>query len=91
MGVERRRLSPVYAMTSSACTVDRRTRHLHLDAAPRELVRALTADLDRGGGRDRQLDLAAEALEPLAELVLARRRVAFRDLPLRIPGRGSRR
>ena len=41
-------------------------RHLHLDAAPRELVRALTADLHRGRGGDRQLDLAAEALEPFA-------------------------
>ncbi len=51
-------------MTSSAC--DRRAPHRHLDrdAPPREPVRALTADLHRRGGGDRQLDLAAEALEP---------------------------
>ena len=56
-------VSPVYAMTSSACTIERRSGHLHLDAPPREPVRALTADLHRRRGGDRQLHLAAEALE----------------------------
>src|SRR5215211_2148263 len=45
--------------------VDSRTpqRHLDGDAPAVEAVGALAADLDRRGGRDRQLDLAAEALE----------------------------
>ena len=44
-------------------------RHLHLDAASVQLVGALTADLDRRRGRDRQLDLAPEGLERALELV----------------------
>src|SRR5690348_2162161 len=59
-------------------------RHLHLDAPPCELVRALTADLHRGRGGDRQLDLTAEVLEPCAKLGLADRHRALDDLPLRI-------
>ena len=45
--------------------VDERTPqgHLQVDAPPRQPVRALTADLHRRGGRDRQLDLTPEALE----------------------------
>ena len=57
-------------------------RHLHLDAAAVQLVGALTADLDRGRGRDRQLDLAAEAREPLLELVRRGRARATRRPPL---------
>ena len=58
--------SPVYEM--SVERVDPRAPHRHLDrdAAPCQLVRALAADLHRRGGRDRQLDLAAEAREPLS-------------------------
>ena len=65
--------------------------HLHLHPAPREPVGTLTADLHRRHGRDRQLDLAAEALEPLLELVRAGGVVPFEDLSLRIAGRGRRR
>ena len=49
---------------SSACTVERRSGISTVDAAPVQLVGALAADLDRRGGRDRQLDLAAEPVEP---------------------------
>ena len=56
-------------------------RHLHLDAAPGKLVRALTADLHSRGGRDRQLDFPAEALEPLGELVLPRGDETLEDIP----------
>ena len=45
-------------------------RHLHRDAAAGEPVRALTTDLHRRGGRDRQIDLTAEGGEPALELVL---------------------
>src|SRR5437764_13467168 len=65
-------------------------RHLHLDAAPREPVRTLTADLHRGCGGDRQLDLTAEALEQRLQLALAGRCMALDDLSLRIPGGRSR-
>ena len=51
--------------------VDLRAPHRHLDhdALPRELVGALAADLHRRVRRDRQLDLAAQALEPRVELL----------------------
>ena len=65
-------------------------RHLHLHAAPRELVGTLAADLHRRGGRDRQLDLAAEALEPLLELLGCRRVVLLDDVALRVAGRRRR-
>ena len=56
-------------------------RHLHLDAAPREPVRALTADLHRGRGGDRQLDLAAEAPRAVRPARLARRLLASTTSP----------
>jgi len=64
-------------------------RHRHLDATPRKLVRALTADLHRGRGRDRQLDLTTEELEPFRKLVLAGSGVTRHDLPFRIAGGGA--
>jgi hypothetical protein len=45
-----------------------------------QLVGALTADLDRRRGRDRQLDLAAEARERALELVGRRRLLAPDDV-----------
>ena len=65
-------------------------RHLDRHAAPVQAVRALAADLDRGGGRDRQLDLPAEARELRLELVRGRRLVPVELLPLRIAGRRPR-
>ena len=56
-------------------------RHLDLDAAAVQLVGALAADLDRGGGRDRQLDLTPEGREPALELVRAPERPAARRPP----------
>src|SRR5205085_10264625 len=64
-------------------------RHLHRDPPAGQLVGALTADLDRRSGRDRQLDLAPEGREPSLELVLRRRLQLLDDLPFRIAGRGS--
>ena len=66
-------------------------RHVHLHPAPREPVRTLAADLHRRSGRDRQLDLAAEVLESLLQLVGRRRRVLLDDVPLGIAGRRRRR
>src|SRR5205085_3557327 len=57
------------------------------DAAPREAVRALTADLHRRRGGDRQLDLAAEARERPFELALRRHPVLRQQLALRVAGR----
>ncbi len=57
--------------------------HLHLDTSPRQPVRALTADLDRRGGRDRQLDLPSEAREPPIELGVVRSLEPLDDLPFR--------
>ena len=48
-------------------------RHLHRDAAPRKLVRALAADLYRRSRGNRQLDLTPEVRETPLELGLARR------------------
>ena len=72
--------------------VHERTPHRHLDddAPPRELVRPLAADLDRRRGRDRQLDLAAEALERLLERRLRRCRMLLELLAFRIAGRRRR-
>ena len=72
--------------------VDLRTAqgHLHLDALPREPVGALTADLHRRGGGDRQLDLTAEALEPSLELRPSRSLVPLARLAFGIAGRGRR-
>ena len=50
-------------------------------------VGALTADLDRRRGRDRQLDLAAEAREPRRELLRTGRLQLFHDVPLPVAGR----
>src|SRR5207247_11009546 len=65
--------------------------HLDGDPAPVEPVGALAADLDGGGGGNRQLDLAAKAVERLPELVRRRRLVLVHDLALRVarrrPGR----
>ena len=61
--------------------------HLHGDAATRKLVGALADDLDRGCGRDRQLDVAAEVREPVLELVRRRCVELFDDLPFRVGGR----
>ena len=66
-------------------------RHLHGDAAPGQLVCALTADPDGRGGRDRQLDLTAEAPECGVELVPRGRRVRLAPLALRVAGGGRRR
>ena len=66
-------------------------RHRQLDAAPREPVGTLTVDLHRGGGRDRQLDLAAEARERPLELGAARRRVLLGEFALRVAGRARAR
>ena len=66
-------------------------RHVHLHPAPGEPVGALTADLHRRGGGDRQLDVAAEGLESFLQLVPGRRLVPLDDLPLGIAGRGRRR
>src|SRR5436309_5192548 len=64
-------------------------RHLHLDAAPVQAVSALTADVDRGCSRDRQLDLAAEGFEPPRKLVRLRSLRAFDDLALGIVERSE--
>src|SRR4029077_8256765 len=76
VGVERHRLARI---RDDVERVHRRPayRHLHLDAATRELVRTLTADLHRRRGWDRQLDLPPEALEACPQLVLAGGRMAF--------------
>ena len=65
--------------------------HLDLDPLPRQPVGALTADLDRRGGRDRQLDLAAEAPRagPRARPG-AGGSWRSSDLALRVAGRGRR-
>ena len=55
-----------------------------------QAVSALTADLDRGCSRDRQLDLTAEGLEPPRKLFRVRSLQPFDDLALGIPGRGPR-
>ena len=65
-------------------------RHLDGDAAAVQAVGALAADLDRRGGRDRQLDLPAEAREPAFQLRGVGRRVALELLALRIAGRRPR-
>src|SRR5205823_10167675 len=59
-------------------------RHLDRLATPVQPVGALTADLDRRGGRNRQLDLAAEAREPALELVRARSIVPLHYVTLAI-------
>src|SRR5204862_3638721 len=64
--------------------------HLHRDASSREPVRALAADLDRRRGRDRQLDLTAEALEPSLELGTRGPLLLGDDLALWIPRRRPR-
>ena len=64
-------------------------RHLHLDTAPVQAIGALAADLDRRCGRDRQLNLAAEAREPSFELLFARRVQALDDVTLGIAGRSA--
>ncbi len=66
-------------------------RHLHGDAAPVQPVGALTTDLDRRRGRDRQLDLAPEEREPTLELARVRRLELLDELPLPVSGRGPRR
>ena len=66
-------------------------RHLDLDAAPGELVGALAADLDRRGGRDRQLDLTAEAREPRSSSSAPAAARPLDDLALRVAGRRARR
>ena len=57
--------------------------HLDRDAPAVQAVGALAADLHRRGGRDRQLDLTAEAREPCFELSRTAARAA-RRLPLRV-------
>src|SRR5262249_57976289 len=64
--------------------------HREGDAARRQPVGALTADLDRRRGRDRQLDLTAEARERLLELALRGRLVLLGRLSFRIGGRRPR-
>ena len=66
-------------------------RHLHLDAAPRELVGTLPADLHRGGSGDRQLHLTAEGLESAIQLLAGRRIVTFQHVSLGIARGGSAR
>src|SRR6185437_677091 len=67
--------------------VDARAADRHLDrhAFAVELVGALAADLDCRGGRDGQLDLAAERLETTLQLVIGRRLGAADDRPLTVP------
>ena len=64
--------------------------HLHVDTPPCQLVRALAADLHRRGGRDRQLDLTAEALERRIDRRAVRRRMPAEDVAFRIARRGRR-
>ena len=59
--------------------------------SPRQPVGALAADLHRRGGRDRQLDLAAEARRAARRARRPERRVPLDDLALRIAGRASSR
>jgi hypothetical protein len=54
-----------------------------------QLVRALAADLDRGGGRDRQLDLTPEGLEPSLELRRFRSLEPLHHLALGVARGGS--
>ena len=84
-------LSPVYAMTSSACTVERRTgiststpRRASLYARSPPIF---TADAAGIGSSISPRRRSSRSLE----LVLARRRLALDDLPLRIAGRGATR
>ena len=55
-------------------------RHLDLDPAPREPVRALAADLHRRGGRNRQLDLPSQLVEPRLEVGAGERLVPLEHL-----------
>jgi hypothetical protein len=50
-------------------------------------VGALAADLDRRGGRNRQLDLTPEGLEQPVERILVRRSVLAEGVALGIAGR----
>ena len=59
-------------------------RHLDGDAAPVEPVGALAVDLDRGGGRNGQLDLALERERSRARCAIV---VSSIDLPFRVAGR----
>jgi hypothetical protein len=56
-----------------------------------QLVRTLASDLDRRGGRDRQLDLAPHSFEPKLELVRVGRLELLDHFALRVAGGGSRR
>src|SRR5205085_9740195 len=62
--------------------------HVHLHPAPGQPVGALTADLHRRGGRDRQLDGPAEVREPQLELGTLRPWMTLSELALRVAGRG---
>src|SRR5439155_19937370 len=64
--------------------------HLHLDPAPVQPVGALAADLDRGRGRNRQLDLAAEGREPARKLRCIGQLQTLHDLAFGIAGRSAR-
>src|SRR5919108_4083842 len=71
--------------------VHRRPAHGHVDrdTSAMELVGALSADLDRGGGGDLQIDLAAERFEAREELGLRRRLVLVERFALRVARRGD--
>ncbi len=73
--------------------VDRRAPDRHLDgnAFAMQLVRALAADLHGRSGRDLQVDLAAELLDELGELLLTRRIVGVERLTFEVSGARSRR
>ena len=72
--------------------VDRRraVRHLDVLALAKALVRALALDLHGRGGGHAQLDLAAERLEPLLELLERGRLVLFDGVALDVARRGRR-
>src|SRR5581483_1563034 len=61
--------------------------HVHRGPAAGEPVGPLAADLHRRGGRDGQLDLAAQTVEPPLELGAARRLGLLDDLALGVAGR----
>ena len=85
LGVE---LTPEIAEALYIALVTDTGRFQYANTTPKAL--RLAADLHRRGGRDRQLDLAAQVLETLDELVLRRRLARVERLPFRIAGRGPR-